>query len=54
MCHAVAVFGVSALTGLPFVSAVVLPALDRKGVPPEVVRQMTVDNPRQWLVAGRS
>ncbi len=39
---------------LTFVSAVVLPALERKGVPPEVIRQMTVDNPRQWLVAGQS
>jgi phosphotriesterase-related protein len=35
---------------LTFVSAVVLPALESKGVAAEVIRQMTVDNPRQWLV----
>jgi predicted metal-dependent phosphotriesterase family hydrolase len=33
------------------VAAVVLPALQSRGVQPEEIRQMTVDNPRQWLVA---
>jgi phosphotriesterase-related protein len=37
--------------GLAFVARVVLPALERRGVPPETIRQLTVDNPRQWLTA---
>jgi phosphotriesterase-related protein len=36
---------------LAFVAAVVLPALQSRGMQPEEIRQMTVDNPRQWLVA---
>jgi predicted metal-dependent phosphotriesterase family hydrolase len=37
---------------LAFVAAVALPALESRGVRPEEIRKMTVDNPREWLVAS--
>ncbi|MCW2909805.1 MAG: hypothetical protein JWL68_4594 [Actinomycetia bacterium] len=37
--------------GLAFVSSTVLPALRSRGVSPEVIHQLTVGNPRQWLAA---
>lgn len=37
---------------LTFVSAIVLPALERKGVAAADIRRMTVENPRRWLVAS--
>jgi phosphotriesterase-related protein len=36
--------------GLAFVSRVVLPGLTRLGLPDDVLRALTVDNPRRWLV----
>ena len=37
---------------LAFVAAVALPALESRGARPEEIRKMTVDNPREWLVAS--
>jgi phosphotriesterase-related protein len=38
--------------GIAFVSAIVLPRLAELGVPPEAVRDLTVENPRRWLVGA--
>ena len=35
---------------LTFVSKVALPGLAKRGVPPAVLEQITVTNPRTWLV----
>ena len=35
---------------LAFVSKVILPGLEQRGLSAETIRAMTVDNPRRWLV----
>ena len=37
---------------LAFVAEVVLPGLERRGVGADVIRQLTVDNPRVWLTGA--